>query len=86
MPSGRSKTASFGVLKLSVLLTFGYFGKWIRNSGNGLKCCAREGWRRSVGPIVWEMRKCYLVREERNIIYTIKRRQANWIGHILHRN
>jgi hypothetical protein len=25
-------------------------------------------------------------KEERNIIHTIKRRKANWIGHILHRN
>jgi hypothetical protein len=26
------------------------------------------------------------VKEERNILLTIKRRQANWIGHILRRN
>jgi hypothetical protein len=26
------------------------------------------------------------VKEERNIIYTIKRRKGNWIGHILRRN
>jgi hypothetical protein len=26
------------------------------------------------------------VMEERNILHTIKRRKANWIGHILHRN
>jgi hypothetical protein len=26
------------------------------------------------------------VKEERNILHTIKRRKANWIGHILHRN
>jgi len=26
------------------------------------------------------------VKEERSILYTIKRRKANWIGHILHRN
>jgi hypothetical protein len=26
------------------------------------------------------------VKEERNIVHTIKRRQANWIGHILRRN
>jgi hypothetical protein len=26
------------------------------------------------------------VEEERNIIHTIKRRKANWIGHILRRN
>jgi hypothetical protein len=26
------------------------------------------------------------VREEINILHTIKRKKANWIGHILHRN
>jgi hypothetical protein len=26
------------------------------------------------------------VKEERNILHTIRRRKANWIGHILHRN
>ena len=26
------------------------------------------------------------VKEERNILYTVKRRKANWIGHILGRN
>ena len=26
------------------------------------------------------------VKEERNIIHTIKRRKANWVGHILRRN
>jgi len=26
------------------------------------------------------------VKEERNILHTIKRRKDNWIGHILHRN
>jgi hypothetical protein len=28
----------------------------------------------------------HIVKEERNIVHTIKRRKANWIGHILHRN
>jgi hypothetical protein len=26
------------------------------------------------------------VKEERNIIHTIKRRKANWVGHVLRRN
>jgi len=26
------------------------------------------------------------VKEERNVLHTVKRRKANWIGHILHRN
>jgi hypothetical protein len=25
-------------------------------------------------------------KEERNIVHTVKRRKANWIGHILHRH
>jgi hypothetical protein len=28
----------------------------------------------------------YRVKEERNILHTIRRRKAYWIGHILHRN
>jgi len=27
----------------------------------------------------------HIVKEERNILHTIKRREANWIGHILRR-
>ena len=45
-------------------------------------------WRRrerSVGPIVWEMTRYYRVKDEMNILYTIKRRGAYWISHILHR-
>ena len=26
------------------------------------------------------------VKEKRNIVHTIKRRKANWVGHILHRD
>jgi hypothetical protein len=29
------------------------------------------------------MKQCYTVKEDRNILPTIKRRKANWIGHIL---
>jgi hypothetical protein len=32
------------------------------------------------------MKKCYRVKEERNMFQTIKIRTANWIGHILLRN
>ena len=28
----------------------------------------------------------HIVKEERNIIHTIKIRKANWIGHVLHKN
>jgi hypothetical protein len=44
-------------------------------------------WRRMekiVGPIVWEV--LHRVKEERNILHTIKIRKTNWIGHILRRN
>jgi hypothetical protein len=49
--------------------------------GNG------EGWRRSFGPTLREIRKFYLgVEEERNILYTINKRKSDLIGHLLHRN
>jgi hypothetical protein len=31
------------------------------------------------------MKKCY-IKEERNIVHTIKEGKAKWIGHILRRN
>jgi hypothetical protein len=51
-----------------------------------LKCCAGVGWRRSVGPIMGEMKK-YLprVKEQRYTLHEISKRKANWIGHILRR-
>jgi hypothetical protein len=49
--------------------------------GNG------EGWRRSFGPTLREIRKFYFgVKEERNILHTINKRKADLIGHLLHRN
>ena len=32
------------------------------------------------------MKKCYRVNEQRNILHEIRKRKANWIGHILCRN
>jgi hypothetical protein len=52
-----------------------------------LKCGAGEGWRRSVWTNHvrnWEV--LHGVKEERNILHTIKRRKTNWIGNILRRN
>jgi hypothetical protein len=52
-----------------------------------MKCGAGEGWKRSVGLIMCEMKKYYL--ESRNkgfILHEISKRKANWIGHILRRN
>ena len=63
--------------------------KWqqIRNTWKVLKCGAGEGWRRSVGSIMWEMKKCYFVSmSRRNILREIRKRKANWIGLILRRN
>jgi hypothetical protein len=51
-----------------------------------LKCVAGEGWRRSVGPIVRNEEALHRVKEERNIVHTVNRRKADWIGHILGRN
>jgi hypothetical protein len=47
-------------------------------------------WRRTE-KIIWTDRVrneevLHRVKEERNILHTIKRRKANWIGHILRRN
>jgi hypothetical protein len=47
-------------------------------------------WRR-MEKIIWtdRVRKeevLHRVKEERNILHTIKRRKANWLGHILRRN
>jgi len=63
------------------------FGQKIWNTWKVLKCGAGDGWRRSVGLIMWEMKKCYLrVNEQRNILHEIRKQKANWIGHILCRN
>jgi len=51
-----------------------------------LKCGVGEGWRRSVGPIMREMKTYYLESRSRGILYEIIKRKANWIGHILRRN
>jgi hypothetical protein len=32
------------------------------------------------------MKKCYLVKAQRNILHEIRKRKANCIGHILRRN
>jgi hypothetical protein len=44
-----------------------------------LKCGAGEG-------IVRNEEVLHRVKEERNILHTVKRRKANWIGDILRRN
>ena len=56
------------------------------NTWKVLKCSAGGGWKRSVGLIMREMKKYCLVKEQRNILHEIRKRKANWIGHILRRN
>jgi hypothetical protein len=61
----------------------------MRNSWEVLKCDAGEGWRRSFGLMMQEMRKyCKESRKKicRNNQQAIQRRKANWIGHVLRRN
>jgi hypothetical protein len=51
-----------------------------------LKCGAGGGWRRSVLADVRNEEVLLRVKEQRNILHTIKGRKANGIGHILRRN
>jgi len=59
----------------------GRFGKDIRNTWKRFIRGAGEWWRKSVGPIVREMKKYYRVKEERNTLHTIYRRKTNRSGH-----
>ena len=69
------------------MLKLGRFRQQIRNTWKVLKCGAGEGWRRLVGPIMWEMEEVLRrVNEQRNILHEIRKRKTNWIGHIFHRN
>jgi hypothetical protein len=67
-----------------MVLKLGPFGNWIRNTWKILKGTA-GGWR-SVGPIVLKMRNIIQSQGKEEYPTHIKRRKANWIGHILHRN
>jgi hypothetical protein len=40
-----------------MVLKVGHFRRQIRNAWKVLKCGTGEGWRRSVGPIVYEIKK-----------------------------
>jgi len=40
-----------------------YFGTTFQSTWQVLKCGAGEGWRRSVAPIMLEIKKCYLSQE-----------------------
>ena len=70
-----------------MVLKLGRSGQQIRNTLKILKCGAGEGWRRSVGPIMWRNEEVLLrVKEQRNILHEIRKRKANYIAHILRRN
>jgi hypothetical protein len=61
-----------------MVLKRGHFGKLIRSTWKILKCGIGKEWRRSV----WTDRVrneevLHRVKEERNILHTIKRRKAN---------
>jgi len=66
-----------------MVLKFGYLENWIRSTWIFLKCGAEGLWR-SVGQIIWEMKKYYTVKQERNFLQIRKIRKAYWIGYIWH--
>jgi hypothetical protein len=41
----------------------------MRNTWRVLKCGAGKGWKRSVGPIVREMKKCYMEPKRKGVSY-----------------
>ena len=70
-----------------MLLKIGHFGKQIRKTWKVLKCGTGEGRRRSS----WTDRVrneevLHRIKEERNILHTVKRRKANRAGHMLRGN
>jgi hypothetical protein len=65
-----------------MVLKLGHFGEYINNTRKVFKCGAREGWRRSVKTNGVKNAVLHRVKKER-IVYTIKRVQASWYGHVL---
>jgi len=53
----------------SFFFCYRQFGQQIGNTWKVLKCGAGEEWRRSVGKIMSEMKKCYLESMSRGISY-----------------
>jgi len=68
-----------------MLLKLEHFGKQIRNTLKVLKFGVGEGWRRSVGPIVWKM-KSYIEWSRKCAIYIQYKRKGDWFNHMLLRN
>jgi len=57
-----------------MVLRYEHFVQQNRDTWDVMKCGAGEGRGRSVGRLVSEMKKYYKVKEERNILHTIKGR------------
>jgi len=55
-----------------MVLKFGCLGKQIRNTWKVLQCGAGEGWRRSVGTVVSEMKTYYIKFRRRGMSYKQK--------------
>jgi len=53
-----------------MVLEFGHFGKQIIRTLKVLQCGVEEGWRRSVAPIVWKMKK-YCIGTRRKGIFCV---------------
>jgi hypothetical protein len=69
------------------VLERGYFGKYIRQYRESSEMwCWRRLEKISLANRVRNEEVLQRVKEERNILQTVKRRKANWIGHILRRN
>jgi len=67
-----------------MVLKLGRFGQQIRNTWKVLKCGRMEkiSWTNNVR----NEEVLFRVNEQRNILHEIRKRKANWIGHILRRN
>jgi hypothetical protein len=48
---------------------FWTFGRSIRNTWKVIKCDAEKGGKGSVGPTVWEMKKCYRESRQTGVAY-----------------
>jgi hypothetical protein len=72
-------------LSIALVLEFVHFGKQIRNVWRVFKYGGEKG-RIIQTDRVRNEEVLHRIKEERNILQTVKRRQANWIGQILSRN
>jgi len=69
-----------------MVLKLGRSGQQIRNTWKVLKCGAGKGWKRSWADHVRNEEVLLRVNEQRSILHEIRKRKANWIGHILRTN